>query len=481
MAQLLTTEFEGKRIAVIGLAATGLATARVLRDLGAIVTVADARPAEKLNRERLQEARALDGVALVLGSDEIAWNVTDIVVPSPGVPRYAPVLKEAVWRGVPILSEIEVAYRIAQAPILAITGTNGKTTTTALLGAICRTAGLRTWVAGNIAEDGGVRQPLIEAALYAPAEKGVIVAEISSFQLEWVEQFRPRVAAWLNLTDDHLDRHADQNEYAEAKANIFKSQTVDDWAVVNDDDPIVMRYAEGVGAGQRIRFGLSRHVWGHAPGQPCAYLDGHQLIAENIAGHAAELNLMSRRDIPVPGLHNVANVLAAASMALAFGIDVGSIRAAVRTFKGVPHRMEYVATVDGVRFVNNSMCTNPAAVLASLQAVEGPVVAIVGGEHKGGDLTTMIDGLREHARHVVLIGSSAQEIGDLLSQRGATPTTEYADTLTHAVAQARSHARVGDTVLLVPGCASFDMFTGFEQRGQVFREAVRAQSGAMGS
>ena len=476
MRDVTSDEFRGQRIAIVGLAATGLATARVLRDRGAIVTVTDSKPAEKLNAARVREARDLKGVTLLLGTDDVAWNVTDLVVPSPGVPRYAPVLKEAVRRGVPVSSEIEVAYRLARAPIMAITGTNGKTTTTALLGAICRTAGLRTWVAGNIAEDAGVRQPLIEAAVHAGA-KDVIVAEISSFQLEWVSEFRPKIAAWLNLSNDHFDRYADLEEYGQAKSNLFRAQTADDWAVLNDDDKDVLRLTEGVGAGRRIRFGLSRRVWGHAPTEPCAYLDGQNLDAEHIPGHPDVVHLMARRDITLPGRHNVANVLAAGAMALAFGIDTGSIRAAVRAFPGVPHRMEYVGTSNGVRYVNNSMCTNPAAVLASLQAAEAPVVAIVGGEHKGGDLSGLIDALRRYARHVVLIGAAAPTIESLLVQAGSPshgPTLERADTLPHAVASARREAHSGDTVLLVPGCASFDMFTGFEQRGQVFRDSVKA-------
>jgi UDP-N-acetylmuramoylalanine--D-glutamate ligase len=467
----MTEEFRNQRIAVIGLAATGLATARVLRDIGARVTVFDSRPAEELDGARVREARALEGVALQFGGGTPAWDAIDCVVPSPGVRRDAPILAAAQAHGVPILGEIEVAYRLAQAPILAITGTNGKTTTTALLGAICRTAGLRTWIAGNIAEDAGVRLPLIEAAYNAPAD-GVIVAEISSFQLEWVDRFRPRVAAFLNLTTDHFDRHADLDEYGSAKARIFAAQTAEDWAVVNDDDPDVLRYSDGVGAGRRIRFGLSRHVWWHAQLEPCAYLDGQQLITEHILPGPKEQFLVGRRDIQIPGRHNVANILAAAAMALAFGIDIGSIRAAVRAFAGVPHRMEMVGTLNNVRYVNNSMCTNPAAVAASLEAVEGPVVAIVGGKHKGGDLSGLVDSLRQYARHVVLIGSAALEIGGKLAGRPA-PTVEYAATLPEAVDRAAAHAGPGDTVLLVPGCASFDMFQGFEHRGQVFRDAVK--------
>ena len=475
-------EWASLRVAIIGLAATGLATARVLRDLGAVVTVYDDKPAGDLSHDRVYEARQLNGVTLALGqpvAGAIGWEAVDLVIPSPGVPRGAAALTEAVRRGVPVLSEIEIAYRLAAAPILAITGTNGKTTTVALLGAICRAGGLPTWVAGNIAEDAGVRTPLIEAAILAPAN-GVIVAEISSFQLEWVEQFRPRVGAWLNLSDDHGDRYPTRDEYARAKAALFAAQEEGDFAVINADDADVMRYTSGVGGGERILFGLSRGVWREAHGGACAYLDGPNLVAERIGTDAFEPHfLLSRHDIHVPGLHNVANVLAASAMALAFGVDIGAIRAGVRAFRGVAHRMEAVATVGGVRYINNSMCTNPAAVRASLGAITGPLVAIVGGRHKGGDLTEMVAALCQRADHLVLIGEAAPEIARLIRMqgRGAPPFEIAAPNnaplgLTHATQMAARAARPGANVVLIPGCASFDMFRGFEHRGQVFRDAV---------
>lgn len=476
------SEFVGKRVAVLGLAATGLATAQVLNDLGAAsVRIYDSKPEAELDPERVAAARGLgEGVTLALGTGEIDWADTDLVIPSPGVPKGAAPLVEAVRRGVPVLGEIEVAYRLAQAPILAITGTNGKTTTTALLGAICREAGYATWVAGNIAEDDGVRLPLIQAAVQAPVE-GVIVAEISSFQLEWVERFRPRVAALLNVTNDHLDRHKDVEEYARTKARLFAAQDPFDMAILNADDPTVMRYAQGAGNGEQWEFSV------RGPVMVGAYLDGSTLRAARRYRHGTgeTVRLMERDEIPIPGLHNVANVLAAAAMALSFGIEPGVIRRAVVGFAGVPHRMEPVATVGGVRYINNSMCTNPAAVAASLEAAgERAVVAIAGGKHKGGDLSGMIDALRDRTRHVVLIGASAGEIGAALESEwrrtGVGPVVEYADTLEDAVRRAQRAARPGDTVMLVPGCASFDMFTGFEQRGQIFRDAVRALAPAGG-
>jgi UDP-N-acetylmuramoylalanine--D-glutamate ligase len=465
-------EFSGQRVAVIGLAATGLATAKILRDLGAIVTVYDGKPAEKLDVERVREARELSGVSLALGNNEADWNHADLVIPSPGVPRNSPVLEGAQRRGVPILGEIEVAYRLAEAPILAITGTNGKTTTTALVGALCREAGKATWVAGNIAEDAGKRLPLIQAAMEAPAN-GVIVAEISSFQLEWVEQFAPRVAAWLNIANDHLDRHRDFAEYATAKSNIFRAQTEDDFAVLNADDDNVMAFSEGVGEGERVTFSVDGE---HAD----FTFDGTNIIEVLCEDYPAYI--ATKNDLRIPGKHNVANAMAALAMATSFGIrDPDVLLNALRKFEGVAHRMEFVAEINGVRYINNSMCTNPAALIASVGAIETPLVAIVGGIHKGGDLSGIGSALANGARQVVFIGKSAPELADALKKAGGT-AFGFADSLRAAVEQAADVAKSGETVMLAPGCASFDMFTGFEQRGQVFRDAVKAmkQGGGAG-
>ena len=432
-------------IVVIGLAATGLATARVLSKRGERVCVLDAKPEAQLLAERVAEARAIPNVTLCLGQTQLPSG-TELVIPSPGVPRDAPPILEALAQNIEIASEIEIAYRLAKAPILAITGTNGKTTTTAMLGAICRAANLETYVAGNIAEDGGKRLPLIEAADIA-SENAVIVAEISSFQLEWVRDFKPKVAAWLNLTNDHLDRYADLSEYAATKARLFAAQTRSDFAIINADDPVVVRQSRGIGDALRLPF------HGAAP-----QLDPSLRLRPD--------------DLNVPGQHNLANACAAAAMALAFGIGSEAIREGLVGFLGVAHRMEFVAEIDKIRFVNNSMCTNPAAVAASLDALSGtPVIAISGGRHKGGDIAEMVEALAKHTKCVILIGEDAELLQTELSKLGFI-ATECATDLPDAVLRAANQAISGDTVLLIPGFASFDMFSGFEQRGQVFRDAV---------
>ena len=439
---MLHALFADKEVAVIGLAATGLATARVLTQKGARVTVYDAKPEPELSAERVAEARAM-GVTLKLNTPLI--GDADFVVPSPGVPAFAAVLLDAVARRLTIWSEIEIAYKIATAPILAITGTNGKTTTAAMLGTICRAAGLDTFVAGNIAEDEGRRLPLIEAATQA-TEKSVIVAEVSSFQLEWVQDFRPRVCAWLNMSEDHLDRYGKIEDYAYAKAKILQAQKAGDYAILNRDDSIIVKFLAGPGRGIRLPF------HGDNP-------------------HLDPALEMRPTDLLVHGRHNLANAVAASAMAMAFGIAPAKIAEGLRSFKGVAHRMEWVQRVNNVDYINNSMCTNPAAVIASLEAVTTPLIAIVGGVHKGGDLNKMATALAQRAKQVILIGEATPQIAESLAIVGFNAILK-AESLPEAVERAAKSAQSGDTVLLIPGCASFDQFTGFEQRGQVFRDAV---------
>ncbi len=421
---------------VIGLAATGVAVARVLARRGERVTVLDSKERAALDPAILSELEGL-GVSVLTG-ESLLPEETTLVIPSPGVPESAAPLIEARARNITVWSEIELAYRIAKAPIAAITGTNGKTTTTAMLGAICRAAGRTAFVCGNIAEDDGIRTPLIEAADRAP-ETAILVAEISSFQLAQTERFRPKAAAWLNLTPDHLDRYPDLETYAQDKAKILQNQTEGDTAVLNSADPIVVRLAEGVGQGKR--------VWLEGDSPP-------------------------QRNLKVPGKHNLANAEAAAQLARALGIDEESIERGLTEFAGVAHRMERVGSISEATFINNSMCTNPAAVSASLEACAGVVVAICGGKHKGGDLTEMARALANRARLVLLIGEAADALAETLMKQGFTQF-QVERTLECAVSEAIACARPGETVILVPGCASFDQFASFEARGQRFRELVQ--------
>lgn len=436
---------DGLAVTVVGAAATGVATARVLAGRGARVTVVDRAAEDAVPAERRDAFAAVPGVACVWASEALPADCA-LVVPSPGVRRTAGPLRAALERGVPVLSEIEIGYRIARAPILAITGTNGKTTTTAMLAHVCAFAGRTVHACGNLAADAGERLPLIEAADRA-GEGDLLVAEVSSFQLEWTRDFRPRAAAWLNLSQDHMDAYPSMEAYAADKAKLLRNQTPDDLAVLNASDPWVVEGARDNGRGRRVWFD------GSDPALPAA------------------LGLGSKA-LRVPGRHNVANAAAAAAMALDLGIAPATVAAALVAFEGVPHRMEWVADIDGVRYINNSMCTNPAAVAASLDACDGAVVVIAGGRDKGADLAAIAEPLARRARAVVLIGEAAPRLADALRAVGAAEPLR-AQTMQAAVEAARRVARPGETVLLAPGCASFDMFRGFEDRGQAFRDAVR--------
>lgn len=438
----------GARIAVVGAAATGIAVADVLGRHGVNVTVLERRSLDTLPAELRDRWRG-QGLPVTLVSSEELPIGTDLVVPSPGVRPSAPPIVQALQAGIPVLSEIEIAWEMAQAPILAVTGTNGKTTTTAMLSQMVAASGRRTWTCGNMAADHGERLPMISAAAQASPDD-VLVAEVSSFQLEWVRDFRPRGAAWLNLSDDHGDAYPNREAYARAKRRILEAQEASDVAVLNRADDWVCRFAEGAGAGRRLWFD------GLTPEFPSS-LD------------------LDMRGLRLRGVHQVANAVAAASLATDFGVSPEAIRQALEQFEPVPHRMEDLGEHRGIRWINNSMCTNLAAVDASLAAVDGPVVAIVGGRSKGASMEALADVVSRRSRAAVLIGETAQELSNHTTRCGLP--FAIAPDMESAVAEAAAMARPGDTVVLSPGCSSFDQFSGFEERGRAFREAVARWSG----
>jgi len=448
----LDNPFQGKTVAVVGLARSGLACCEVLTALGARVVPYDGKPAADI-AAAVAEVEAL-GLTPITGGAALDYGALDYLVTSPGVRRDAAVLQDAVAAGVPVLGEIEAAYRIARAPILAITGTNGKTTTTMLLGEMLKAAGIETYVAGNIAA-GDIALPLIKAAFLAPPE-AAIVAEISSFQLEWVSTFRPKVAALLNISPDHGDRQT-WEEYVAAKWRIFENQTADDAAVVLDD----------------LAMGLLQHtvharIWGFgkAPAEEQRVTeDGVTVyIDHNLFDEVDHAYICGVAEIKLPGQHNLENIMAAAA--------IEPIRQVATTFTGVVHRLEYVATVGGVRYINNSMCTNAAAFEKSLEALPEPKVVIAGGVFKGGDVATLAEAVVKNNVHaLVLIGRSAPEI-EAACRAAGYENIQNAATLQDAVASASALAQPGDAVLLAPACASFDMFRDFEDRGDQFKAAV---------
>jgi UDP-N-acetylmuramoylalanine--D-glutamate ligase len=433
---------------VVGLARSGAAAARLLARRGEDVRSVDSGHPE--------EAAGLagEGVEVVLDTDGLAFlDGTRTVVKSPGVPRGAPVIAAALERGIGVVGELELAWRAIPNRFLAITGTNGKTTTAELLGHVYRSAGEPVAVAGNVGT------PLSSLADEI-APDAAVVCEASSFQLEDSVAFAPECAVFLNLAPDHLDRHADLESYLAAKLRIFANQGNDDVAVYNADEPALAGVDLG-GCARRISFctgaGPDCEV---ALAQGTIFYDGEPLLP------TFELGLF--------GEHNVANAMAAAAAALAMGIDREAVREGLRSFAGVPHRLEQVAEMGGVRFVNDSKATNVASATVGLRAFDGGVHAILGGSEKGEAFAPLLDPVRETCAAVYLIGAAAERLAEALAPAlGAGIELHRCDGLEDAVGRAAAAARPGEVVLLSPACASFDAFESFEQRGERFREIVR--------
>ncbi|HVO57152.1 MAG TPA: UDP-N-acetylmuramoyl-L-alanine--D-glutamate ligase [Dongiaceae bacterium] len=451
-----TLELKGKRLLVIGLARTGVAVAEFAASRGAVVTATDARPLAEL-RETVDALEAI-GVRSELGaaSPELLKG-QDLVVPSPGVPANAPLLEAARGAQIPVWSEIELAYRFLRGTLIGITGSNGKTTTSTLVEHILCHAGRETILAGNIGT------PLI-ARVADAGDETVIVAELSSFQLELIDSFRPRVALFLNLTPDHLDRHATFAAYGAAKARIFENQTANDIAILNADDPASAPYTPT--EPHVYRFSRTGEV---APG---VFVRGDQILFRDPQGK--EEVLLAVSDIALPGPHNLENVLAAALATRLTGVPAAQIAEAVRSFKGVEHRIEFVAEIAGVRYYNDSKATNVDATLKALGSFPGRVLVILGGKDKDSDYRLLRDALREKAVLALLIGAAAEKIA---SQIAGSVAIAREGTLDRAVAAAAQSARPGNIVLLAPACASFDQFQNYEHRGRVFKQLVRELQG----
>lgn len=445
--------FEGKKILIVGAGKTGLATGRFLAGRGAKVTLADIKTAGELT-ENLKE---LDHeINLFLGGyPPVTPALWDLVVVSPGVPPTAPPIKEARETGVPVTGEIELAFRLTRAPLVAITGTNGKTTTTALTGEIFRQAGYCTLVGGNI----GV--PLIDK-VEALGPEDVIVAEVSSFQLATTESFCPRVAVILNITPDHIDWHGSFEAYVEAKSRIFREQGPTDYTVLNFDDPVTAGLA-GRTPGRVIFFSRRHRV------DKGACVQAGKVVLRDADGSR---EVCAVQDLFLPGAHNLENALAAAAAAWAMGVGVEHIAQALRTFRGVAHRLELVAEYGGVKYINDSKGTNPDATMRALDAYGVPIVLIAGGRSKGSSFASFAAKVKEKVRVLILIGESAGEIEAAVRAQGFENILRAA-TLPEAVKIAHRTARPGEVVLLSPACASWDMFANYEERGNLFKKVVR--------
>ena len=443
-------ELSKKSVMVIGLGVSGVAAARFLASRGAKLVMTDRR----LDVDR----SSLPAGALKLGAEDARWlDGIDLVVTSPGVPRDSILLSAATARKIPVIGEIELASRFLDAPIAAVTGTNGKSTVVVLLGEILKSSGRRTFVGGNLGT------PLIEAV---DGEWDVAVAEVSSFQLEWIEKFRPRAGVHLNLTDDHFDRYKDLDDYGRAKARLFENQQASDYAILNRDDPDVWKLAKSMRA-RVIGFGHScgesgASIWFDEP--------ANAIVFDFDFDHASRgrINLAGFR---LRGWHNISNAMAASAAALALGVKAEQIERTLAAFRGLPHRIEVVHEHGGVTYIDDSKGTNVGAVVEAIDALEAPIILIAGGLDKGGDYAPLRRPLTEKVRLAIFNGAARDKMASALD--GATRIESVA-TLQDAVEHAARAARPGDTVLLSPACSSFDQFKDYAERGNVYKELVRA-------
>jgi UDP-N-acetylmuramoylalanine--D-glutamate ligase len=443
-------ELSNKRVLVVGLARTGIASALFCTARGAHVTVNDAQPQSKLAEAVAKLPSA--GITIELGAHtpEI-FEAQDLIIVSPGVPSDLPALIAARAKGIPIWSEIELAWRFLRGRLIAVTGSNGKTTTVSLIAHILKNAGIETLVGGNIGT------PLI-SLVDSTTDATVTVAEISSFQLEAIDSFRPDIALLLNLSPDHLDRHRSFEEYARAKLRLFQNQRERDAAILNADDAEI---AQRVPVKPSV-YWFSRQKYVSAG----AYLRDALVVVRD----GGEEEVILRRDeIPLRGEHNVENVLAASISVWLAGAEPASIAEGIRTFPGVEHRIEFVAEVRGVKFYNDSKATNVDATLKAIAAFDSPLLIILGGTDKGSPYTPLREPLKAHTRAAFLIGAAADKIAAELD--GAVPLLR-AETLDRAVRMAFEQAAPGDTILLAPACSSFDQFENYEHRGHTFKQLV---------
>ena len=448
-------ELKNKRVLVVGLGRSGLAAAMFLKDRGARVTVSDTRSAQALAKEI---PALLDAGIMVEsgGHGLLTFRRQDLIVVSPGVPLETPEIAQAQSFGMTVIGELELASRFLDGEVIAVTGSNGKTTTTSLIGEIFRHANLPTLVGGNIG------LPVIELVAQSRPESWNVL-EVSSFQLETTVEFRPKIALVLNITPDHLDRHKTFERYAEAKARITARQTPEDFLVLNAEQVVTQKFAAKTKA-QIFWFSSRRQI------KQGAFAHGESIFFLAQEGGKPE-PVLPIAEIPLKGAHNVENVLAAVCAARLAGIDAQTIRAAVAGFKAVEHRLELIRVRRGVEYFNDSKATNVDATIKAIESFGGGIHLILGGKDKDSDYTFLAPMVRERVVAVYTIGSAAEKIERHL--QGMTKIVQ-AGTLDIAVREAAGVARPGDVVLLAPACASFDQFENYEQRGRVFKTLVEA-------
>ncbi|RCX22826.1 UDP-N-acetylmuramoylalanine--D-glutamate ligase [Fontibacillus phaseoli] len=466
-------EYRGRQVVVLGLAKSGVQVAKTLYRSGAVVTVND-----KKAREDSPEASELEalGISVVCGGhpDGLIHPGVELVVKNPGIPYSASPIAKALELGIDIVTEVEVAYHLAKAPIIGITGSNGKTTTTTWIGKMLEGAGLSPIVAGNIGT------PLCAAAETAEADDRLVV-ELSSFQLKGTQEFRPAVAVLLNVAETHLDYHGTMEDYISSKAKLFANQTASDTAVINWDDPVCRELVPYIKA-RLLPFSMTEEL--RTPGvyvQPAYIPDVQDGLSRSIVyrdGEDREHVIVDTAEIGLPGRFNVENALAAVAASLAAGAAPEALAEPLRLFRGVEHRLEFVEAKNGVTYYNNSKATNSKATVMALGALDSPIVLLAGGLDRGSDYMELLPVFKEKVKAVVAIGQTKEKIGQVAALAGLTEIVlvdtgdSAAETLRTAIRKAAGLAKQGDIVLLSPACASWDMFSSYEERGRIFKEAV---------
>ncbi|MFQ6607719.1 MAG: UDP-N-acetylmuramoyl-L-alanine--D-glutamate ligase [Fidelibacterota bacterium] len=439
-----------KRVTVLGGARSGMAACRLLTKVGATIFLSDQREPGKWVDKRKELSRL--GIESEINGHSEKSLEADLIIVSPGVPQDAEILTQAGERGIPIVSEVELASWFTTLPIAAITGSNGKTTTTTILAEMSRHGGYKTFLAGNI---GFPFSDAVLTTLDDEPTNGLFVLEISSFQMEHILYFKPYIAILLNLTPDHLDRYPDFDTYASAKMNILKNMTEENWVVYNEDDSGLLPYLQT--QAQKVPFSLSRSP--------------KTLFTLNETKIYDEKNeiVVYLKDISIPGKHNLYNFLAAATASRLLEINSNQIGEVITSFPGVEHRIEFVKDIDGIVFYNDSKATNVDSVAVALQAFDRPIILIMGGLDKGGDFSLLVPLIKSSVKAIILVGAAADLIAEVYS--GVVPL-QNAVTIQNAVEMAWQSAQPGDVVLLSPGCASFDQFDNYEERGKVFKKTV---------
>jgi UDP-N-acetylmuramoylalanine--D-glutamate ligase len=470
------TAYQGRHIVVLGLARSGVAAAKLFHSFGAAVVVNDMK-----ERELCPEAEELTalGISVICGGhpEGLVTADTALLVKNPGIPYTSEPIVIAMKLGVEVVSEVEVAGKLSPAPIIGITGSNGKTTTTTLTGVLLEAAGLKSIIAGNIG------RPLCEAAQEITAD-GWLVAELSSFQLKGTADFKPRIACLLNIAETHLDYHVTMTDYVDSKAKLFENQTLEDIAIYNEDDETCRRIAQNLG-GKRLPFSLIQALRQGVciePPYPTLRPEEDEAALERWIIYRDEqgvdVRILCVDELGIPGRHNVANALAAIAIAMAAGADPQKLSQPLRDFRGVEHRLEFIGTFDGVKYYNDSKATNPVATTMSMLSLPSPLILVAGGLDRGSDYMELLPVFRDRLSGLVALGETREKLGHVAALAGLTkvnivePVEDAEDTLRRAVKEAAAMAMPGDTILLSPACASWDMFPSFEVRGRIFKQSV---------